>query len=46
MNKKHFVLKRMTVSETILRIKIMNNLNYPINPLPFFEKINDGTQNK
>ena len=50
-NKKHFVLNRMTISETILRIKIMNNLNYPLRvsknkPIPFIEKINDGTENK
>ena len=50
-NKKHFVLNRMTISETILRIKIMNNLNYPLrvsknNPLPFFKKISDVTENK
>ena len=39
---------RMTISET----KIMNNLNDPLSvskntpPLSFFEKINDGIENK
>ena len=28
--KKHFVLNRMTISETIPWIKVMNNLNYPL----------------
>ena len=29
-NKMHFVLNRMTISETILWIKIMTNFNYPL----------------
>ena len=29
-NKKHFVLNRMIISETVLGIKIMNNLDYPL----------------
>ena len=51
MNMKHFALNRMTISETIFLIKIMINSNYLLRvsknkPLSFFEKINDGTENK
>ena len=50
-NKKHFVLNRITINETMLLIKIMNNINYPLRvsknkPIPFLEKINDATENK